>query len=56
MIQENYSFEQTKNILLQSFTALKLTKNLCHSGIRKSKNISVVEVLKSLVFESEENI
>jgi len=49
MIHETYSSKQSNNILLQSFSALKVSSLLRSAGIRKSKGIPVLQVFKFLV-------
>jgi hypothetical protein len=49
MLQEICSSEKTKNIFLQSFSTLKLSKLLRQAGIRKSKGVPVIEVFQFLV-------
>jgi len=56
MLQNNDTFEKTKNIFLQTFSTFKFSRLLCQSGIRKSKGIPVLEVFKFitlLVFQGK---
>lgn len=56
MLQNNDTFEQTKNIFMQTFSTLKFSRLLRQSGIRKSRGIPVSEVFKFitlLVFQGK---